>query len=174
MASVIKCQKLIGIYYNPIRIANCLLSSCRNINTQGNPNKSRSLNLEVNSTVNITSIQRHYWTSKQTFHNVSRTNQYSTSAQDNEPPHPRRTNLPQLMSFPKIVWPSVFKSIKNWIMINFIVRPYFDNEFNLAEFTTGAKFALQVMRIITVNCSNSHSIKYSLFILGNILKSRIR
>lgn len=52
--------------------------------------------------------------------------------------------LPTLMEFPKIVWPSLLKTIKNWILVNFIVRPYFDQEFNMPNFVNGTKHALQV------------------------------
>lgn len=53
--------------------------------------------------------------------------------------------LPPLMAFPKIIWPSFFKSIKNWILINFIICPYFDREFDIQEFAVGTKHALQVI-----------------------------
>lgn len=64
------------------------------------------------------------------------------------PPPPSRNKLPRLMSFPQIIWPSVFKTIKNWIMVNFIVRPYFDNDFQMADFVAGTKHALQVTDFI--------------------------
>ncbi|CAG4934874.1 unnamed protein product [Parnassius apollo] len=53
--------------------------------------------------------------------------------------------LPQLMEFPPIVWPSFFKYIKNWMFANFIIRPYFDPEFNLNEFIEASKHAVQVV-----------------------------
>lgn len=49
------------------------------------------------------------------------------------------------MDFPEIIWPSVMKSVKNWIMVHFIIRPYFDREFSLPDFVQGAKQALQVV-----------------------------
>lgn len=52
--------------------------------------------------------------------------------------------LPQLMEFPPIVWPSFIKFIKNWMFANFIIRPYFDSEFNLNEFIEASKHAVQV------------------------------
>lgn len=52
--------------------------------------------------------------------------------------------LPTLMDFPNIIWPSLLKTIKNWILVNFIVRPYFDQEFNMPTFVNGTKHALQV------------------------------
>lgn len=49
------------------------------------------------------------------------------------------------MDFPELVWPSVIKTVKNWIMVHFIIRPYFDREFTLPDFVQGAKQALQVV-----------------------------
>ncbi|KAH9635278.1 hypothetical protein HF086_001934 [Spodoptera exigua] len=53
--------------------------------------------------------------------------------------------LPQLMEFPPVVWPSFIKFIKNWMFANFIIRPYFDQEFSLNEFIEGSKHAVQVV-----------------------------
>lgn len=52
--------------------------------------------------------------------------------------------LPRLMNFPEIMWPSMLNTIKNWIMIQFIIRPYMDREFNIRDFCQGAKKAMQV------------------------------
>lgn len=71
----------------------------------------------------------------------------SSSNDDNKTEHSRKRSLPQLMEFPEIVWPSIIKSIKNWILITFIIRPYFDREFNLPDFVTGTKHALQVSNL---------------------------
>lgn len=49
------------------------------------------------------------------------------------------------MEFPKVIWPSLLKSIKNWILVNFIIRPYFDQEFQMPDFVNGTKHALQVV-----------------------------
>lgn len=48
-------------------------------------------------------------------------------------------NLEQLMDFPRIVWPSVINTCKNWIMANVVIRQHFDQDFKLDEFTRGAK-----------------------------------
>lgn len=53
-------------------------------------------------------------------------------------------SLPTVMEFPNIVWPSVLKTIKNWVMINFIIKPYFDKEFDMSDFVGGTKHALEV------------------------------
>ncbi|KAG4072872.1 hypothetical protein HA402_002615 [Bradysia odoriphaga] len=66
--------------------------------------------------------------------------QYSTN--DDQRPS---AQLPTLMDFPKIVWPSLLKTIKNWILVNFIIRPYFDQEFNMPDFVIGTKQAVQVV-----------------------------
>lgn len=52
--------------------------------------------------------------------------------------------LPRLMDFPEIIWPSALNTIKNWITVQFIIRPYFDSEFQIKDFIYGAKQALQV------------------------------
>ncbi|XP_055599262.1 m-AAA protease-interacting protein 1, mitochondrial [Uranotaenia lowii] len=65
--------------------------------------------------------------------------------QPEESSRKRPRMLPTLMDFPEIVWPSVMKSIKNWIMVQFIIRPYFDREFSLPDFVQGAKQALMVV-----------------------------
>lgn len=67
---------------------------------------------------------------------------YSTNGANED--HRQNNKLPTLMEFPKIIWPSLLKTIKNWILVNFIVRPYFDQEFNMPNFVFGAKQALQV------------------------------
>lgn len=56
--------------------------------------------------------------------------------------------LPQLMEFPPIVWPSFVKFIKNWMFANFIIRPYFEQEFNLNEFIEASKHAVQVFILL--------------------------
>ncbi|XP_075986196.1 m-AAA protease-interacting protein 1, mitochondrial-like [Anticarsia gemmatalis] len=56
-----------------------------------------------------------------------------------------RKLLPPLMEFPPIVWPSFFKFVKNWMFANFIIRPYFEQEFSLNEFIEASKHAVQVV-----------------------------
>lgn len=60
---------------------------------------------------------------------------------DSSPPS---NKLPPLMTFPEIVWPSLIKSVRNFILSTFIIKPYFDREFNLPDFVKGAKKALEV------------------------------
>lgn len=50
-----------------------------------------------------------------------------------------RENLPSLMNFPEIVWPSVIKTFRNWILTNILIKPYFDQEFGLPDFILGSK-----------------------------------
>lgn len=93
---------------------------------------------------NITSNQYISWPATAQIHKFPAGLRHYSSQNGDEPSLASRKSLPQLMSFPQIVWPSVFKTIKNWIMMNFIIRPYFDNEFNVTDFVAGAKHALQV------------------------------
>lgn len=53
--------------------------------------------------------------------------------------------LPELMNTPFIVWPSVIQTIKNWIFVQLIIKPYMDKEFCLKEFVSGSKQALEVV-----------------------------
>lgn len=58
---------------------------------------------------------------------------------------PPSNKLPQLMpSFPKIVWPSFIKSIRNFILATFIIKPYLDKEFTIPDFIAGSKKAVEV------------------------------
>ncbi|XP_052895291.1 m-AAA protease-interacting protein 1, mitochondrial [Anopheles moucheti] len=75
-------------------------------------------------------------------HNIVQTRWNSTDEQSSR----QRIRKPlTLMDFPQLVWPSVIKTIRNWIMVHFIIRPYFDREFALPDFIQGAKQALQVV-----------------------------
>ncbi|XP_071439535.1 m-AAA protease-interacting protein 1, mitochondrial isoform X1 [Hetaerina americana] len=58
---------------------------------------------------------------------------------------PKPKGLPPLMNFPQIIWPSFFKSLKNWILCTTIITPYFDREFNLPDFISGSKQAVEVV-----------------------------
>lgn len=51
----------------------------------------------------------------------------------------------KLMDFPWIVWPSIIKTIKNWVYTGLIVRPYLDPDFSLPTFVEGAKLAAEVV-----------------------------
>ncbi|XP_036332735.1 uncharacterized protein LOC118744111 [Rhagoletis pomonella] len=52
-------------------------------------------------------------------------------------------SLPRLMDFPEILWPSTINTLKNWFLIQFIIRPYFEKDFTIRDFVFGAKHALQ-------------------------------
>ncbi|XP_054740295.1 m-AAA protease-interacting protein 1, mitochondrial [Anastrepha obliqua] len=60
-------------------------------------------------------------------------------------------SLPRLMDFPEILWPSTINTLKNWILIQFIIRPYFDRDFTIRDFVFGAKHALQIISSKLVN-----------------------
>lgn len=63
---------------------------------------------------------------------------------DSQIPQRLRRSLPSLMDFEEITWPSVLKTIKNFIFVHFIIRPYFDRDFALQDFIDGSKHALSV------------------------------
>lgn len=64
--------------------------------------------------------------------------------QDSQTPQRQGRTLPALMDFPEITWPSILKTIKNFIFVNLIIRPYFDRDFALQDFIDGSKQALNV------------------------------
>ncbi|KAK4883955.1 hypothetical protein RN001_000226 [Aquatica leii] len=57
----------------------------------------------------------------------------------------QRKKLPPLMNFPEIIWPSLVKSIRNFILSTFIIKPYMDRDFNIPEFVKGSKKAVEVV-----------------------------
>lgn len=75
---------------------------------------------------------------------ATRQNVYRYSSSESGPPS---NKLPPLMEFPKITWPSVIKSIRNFILATFIIRPYFDRDFNLPDFVIGSKKAVEVCNV---------------------------
>ncbi|XP_063698463.1 m-AAA protease-interacting protein 1, mitochondrial [Culicoides brevitarsis] len=68
--------------------------------------------------------------------NVSRL--FSTSARNCQV-------IPPLMEFDKVLWPSVIQTVKNFFLVNLIIRPYFDNDFDIGEFVEGSKQALCII-----------------------------
>ncbi|XP_018333612.2 m-AAA protease-interacting protein 1, mitochondrial [Agrilus planipennis] len=58
---------------------------------------------------------------------------------------PPTKKMATLMNFPEIVWPSFFKSIRNFIFATLIIKPYFDREFTLSEFVRGSKQAVEIV-----------------------------
>ncbi|XP_023016726.1 m-AAA protease-interacting protein 1, mitochondrial [Leptinotarsa decemlineata] len=56
------------------------------------------------------------------------------------------SKFPQLMpETPIFVWPSLFKTIRNFILATFIIKPYFDKDFNLKDFVDASKKAVEVV-----------------------------
>lgn len=47
--------------------------------------------------------------------------------------------LPSLTDEPKLVWPSFFNSIRNFVQCNFVIKSYMEPDFNLPEFLEGSK-----------------------------------
>ncbi|KAK5649113.1 hypothetical protein RI129_004005 [Pyrocoelia pectoralis] len=65
----------------------------------------------------------------------------------------QRRKLPPLMNFPEIIWPSLFKSMRNFILSTFIIKPYMDHEFSIPDFVKGSKKALEVYNMwYQTNC----------------------
>ena len=63
-------------------------------------------------------------------------------SEDRSPPLDR----PRLMNHPKeIIWPSLFRSVQNFLQTALIIRPYLDHDFTLTDFSQGAKQALLVI-----------------------------
>lgn len=80
---------------------------------------------------------------------------------------PPSNKLPPLMNFPQIIWPSIIKSIRNFILTTFIVKPYLDREFNFPDFVVGSKKAVEVSKCIV---NTLWEINYN--ITGSIVKDR--
>lgn len=70
-----------------------------------------------------------------------------TNHDDSQMPQRRGRSLPALMDFPEITWPSVLKTIKNFVFVHLIIRPYFDRDFALQDFIDGSKQALSVSKL---------------------------
>jgi len=57
----------------------------------------------------------------------------------------RKKTFPDLSDMPKIRTPNIIKSIKNMIIIRWLMIPYFDETFSAQEFKVGAKTAIEVV-----------------------------
>ena len=49
--------------------------------------------------------------------------------------------LPRLTEFPRFVVPKLSHSLRNWFISKTLITPYFDNDFSIKEFSSGAKHA---------------------------------
>ncbi|XP_045460938.1 m-AAA protease-interacting protein 1, mitochondrial isoform X2 [Harmonia axyridis] len=49
------------------------------------------------------------------------------------------------MNFPRVMWPSIPKALKNTILSYFIIKPYMDLDFDLGEVVLGSKKAVDVV-----------------------------
>lgn len=64
----------------------------------------------------------------------------------NENSDPPTNKLPPLLpDQPIVVWPSLIKSIRNFILSTFIIKPYLDREFSLPDFVSASKKAVEVI-----------------------------
>ncbi|KAL3288888.1 hypothetical protein HHI36_003333 [Cryptolaemus montrouzieri] len=77
--------------------------------------------------------------------NVLNGQTWNFSTEPNKNEELPNNKLPPLMQFPKLIWPSLGKSIKNFFLTNIIIKPYMDNEFSLPEFILGSKKAVEVV-----------------------------
>lgn len=84
--------------------------------------------------------------SQRFYANNSDTNDSNTNDNESDQtPKRKEPRLPELMDSPFLVWPSIVHTIKNWIFVTLIIKPYFDNEFCIKEFARGSKQALEVV-----------------------------
>jgi len=58
---------------------------------------------------------------------------------DNESDKSLSNERPVLMRFEPKYWPNFWFQYKNLVITYFVIRPFFDNEFTLKKFMTGAK-----------------------------------
>jgi len=61
--------------------------------------------------------------------------------QEKDPEESGKSRYLKLMDFNELIWPNPFKSIKNFFM-SVLIRGYFDSEFTVAGFLTGAEQAM--------------------------------
>lgn len=60
---------------------------------------------------------------------------------DQKPPINR---LPPLMPFPHLVWPTTFNVFQSFLLTTFLIKPFYDSEFRIADFVKGSRKALEV------------------------------
>ena len=72
------------------------------------------------STVNTTYLSRKFSLSSCKFHNDV-------------------THIPHLMEFPNLLSPKLSHTIRNKFLETTLITPYFDSDFSLSDFNTGAK-----------------------------------
>lgn len=106
-----------------------------------NPAEYRSLPSLCQCSTFICPTSRKGNNADKTFYNIN-PGQIRWFSEESAPPS---NKLPPLMpNFPKIVWPSLIKSIRNFILATFIIKPYLDREFSLTDFVNGSKKAVEV------------------------------
>lgn len=123
----------------------------------------RRLICECSTFVNVTSKQWFQGDTRRSNYNFIQKQWYSEDISG-----PPSNKLPPLMpDFPKIVWPSLLKSIRNFILATFIIKPYFDKEFNLPDFVAGSKKAVEVGIILSLETSATFYIQFKVIFLQN-------
>jgi len=64
--------------------------------------------------------------------------------------NPKEMILPSLMNFAPVMWPKITNTIRNWFFTYFVIKPYFDKDFNIQEFSRGAR---EVTMVFTASTS---------------------
>ncbi|KAF7279685.1 hypothetical protein GWI33_006846 [Rhynchophorus ferrugineus] len=59
--------------------------------------------------------------------------------------NPHNNKIPPLMTFPHLIWPSTFNVFQSFLLTTFIIKPFYDAEFKIADFVKGSKKALEVI-----------------------------
>ncbi|KAJ8679276.1 hypothetical protein QAD02_015063 [Eretmocerus hayati] len=78
-------------------------------------------------------------------HNVKRSALHSTQTRNCSDDSQYRVQLPPLTDDPPIVWPTFFRSVKNFLQCKLIIQPRMDNDFTIEEFLDGSKYAMSTV-----------------------------
>lgn len=65
--------------------------------------------------------------------------------------------FPNVPEFPPVVWPNVFKSIKALLFSYLIIKPQFDNQFSLQNFSKSSR---KVIIFFNINVSNNNNVLF--------------
>ncbi len=77
---------------------------------------------------------------------VSPQGQQQQAPGHHEDPHGgQQRRLPSLTDFPEIAFPKLSHTLRNWFLTHTLIAPYFDPEFDVNDFISGAKAAVQLV-----------------------------
>ncbi|XP_075165073.1 m-AAA protease-interacting protein 1, mitochondrial [Haematobia irritans] len=146
-----------NVHHNHLRLLSATAINCRGNNCFYNLNKPEHINTNYGTHLWPLNF-RNYSNGNQTIEKEERLNKDGSGGggDDKTPEFKGKRSLPRLMDFPEIMWPSFYNSMKNWIMVHFIIRPYMDREFNIRDFAAGAKKAMQVVSSKLMNGDFAH------------------